>query len=148
MSSDGDHFLRFPAVSLTVTEGVEEYPDRDNFSLLDPTNLHNLAGKYSGGYGTPFDLAELPTDPMVNKGRITHVRVVDVVGSVNPAWGTRDAEGRLIKDPFPTRFHTGGFDLDAVAVLNQIPEPGAVSLLVMGAALLGARRRSLLTRRI
>jgi len=147
VSSDGDYFLRFPAVSLTKTEGVQEDPDRDSFSLLDPTNLHNLAGKYGGGFGTPFDLAELPTHPRLDIKRVTHVRVVDVVGSVNPAWGTRDSEGRLIKDPFPTRFHTGGFDLDAVAVLNQIPEPGAVSLLAAGVALLGVRRRSLLTRR-
>lgn len=147
VSSDGDYFLRFPAVSLTETEGVEEFPDRDNFSLLDPTNLHQLAGKYIGGFGTPFDLAELPTNPRLNKGLITHVRVVDVVGSINPAWGSRDSEGRLIKDPFPTRFPTGGFDLDAVGVINQIPEPGSVSALIAGVALLGARRRSLLKRR-
>lgn len=147
VSSDGDYFSRFPAVSLTETAGVEEYPDRDNFSLLDPTNLHNLAGKYIGGFGTPFDLAELPTHPRLNKGLITHVRVVDVVGSINPAWGSRDSGGRLIKDPFPTRFETGGFDLDAVGVLNQIPEPGAVASLIAGVALLGSRRRSLLTRR-
>ncbi|MGV3533276.1 MAG: PEP-CTERM sorting domain-containing protein [Chthoniobacteraceae bacterium] len=147
VSSDGEYFSRFPAVSLTGTEGGQENPNQDSFSLLDPTNLHNLAGKYIGGYGTPFDLAELPMDPKVNKGRITHVRVVDVVGSTNPAWGTRDSGGRLIKDPFPTRFETGGFDLDAIGVLNQVPEPGAVSLLAAGAALLGVRRRGLLTRR-
>jgi len=29
---------------------------------LDATELHNLAGKYKGQYGTPFDLEDLKKD--------------------------------------------------------------------------------------
>lgn len=141
VSSDGEYFLRFPAFSLTPTANLVENPKVDDFSLLDPTNLHNLAGKYRGEQGTPFDLSELPPDPRVDTMRITHVRIIDVVGSINPAWGSFDSEGRIIKDPFPTRFDSGGFDLDAVGVMNQVPEPAAGLSLGVAAALLGLRRR-------
>ncbi len=141
VSSDGDFFSRFPAVSLTPTAHLAGDPTTDDFTLLDPTNLHNLAGKYRGEQGTPFDLMDIVPNPRVNTKRITHVRVVDVVGSINPAFGSYDSGGRIIKDPYPTRFESGGFDLDAVAVINQIPEPGACLSLTLAAALLGARRR-------
>jgi hypothetical protein len=123
-----------------------ENPNVDDFSLLNPTYLHNLAGKYRGEQGTPFDLGELPRDPKLDLGRITHVRIVDVVGSINPAWGSYDSEGRIIKDPFPTRFESGGFDLDAVGVMNQVPEP-ASGLALAGAAALLALRRGRASRR-
>ena len=40
-------------------------------------------------------------------------------GQSTQTLGTRDAEGHLINDPYPTDYETGGFDLDAVGVLNQ-----------------------------
>ena len=67
--------------------------------------------------------------------------MVDVVGSIDPMYGTRDSLGNLINDPWPTPFATGGFDLDAVAVLQPAPEPGSMLLLGAGAALLAVRRR-------
>lgn len=116
VSSDGQHFVRFPAQSLTSTT-----TQLGTFGLIDDvTKLHNLAGKYIGGHGTPFDLSELPPDPMLNPNAITHVRVIDVVGSLDANIGTRDANNRLINDPYPTPFNTGGFDLDGVAVLHQL----------------------------
>ncbi len=109
VSSDGVYFVRFPAQSAgdTTTQiaGVGEY--------LNCSTLHNLAGKYRATFGTPFDLSELPADPLLNVNRITHVRIVDVVGSLGFG-GSRDAQGRKINDPYPTFFPTGGFDLDAV----------------------------------
>jgi len=110
VSSDGVHFYRFPSRSLTpASESV----------AVDPSDIHNLAGKYPAGYGTPFDLAELRSlYRELDTQRITHVRVVDVVGTSAAAQGSFDAAGNIIIDPFPTPFPSGGFDLDAVGAFN------------------------------
>ncbi len=52
VSSDGTNFFRFQNDSLTPSPV-------DAFGEVDPTNVHNLAGKYRQGFGTPFDLEEL-----------------------------------------------------------------------------------------
>lgn len=119
VSSNGGDFIRFPAVSLTpATSQVGPW------SLLDATNLHNLAGKYGQGHGVPFDLAELAHHfPLLDVRAVTHVRLIDVVGSIDPLYATYDSLGNKVNDPFPTSFATGGFDLDAVAVLHQILTP-------------------------
>jgi hypothetical protein len=112
VSSNGVDFFRFEAVSETPVA-----PQVGGFGTLDPTNLHNLAGKYRLGYGTPFDLAELAErSSLLDVGAITHVRIIDVGGTVDPAHATLDSLGRVINDPWPTPFATGGFDLDAVGV--------------------------------
>lgn len=113
VSSDGINFSRFPAVSLTDTD-TQIGP----WDEIDPTNLHNLAGKYRQGFGTPFDLSELAYDPLVDINAIRFVRIIDVVGSIDPAFATYDSQGNIINDPFPTPFESGGFDLDGVAVIN------------------------------
>ncbi len=110
VSSNGMDFYRFPSVSLT-----QKTEQKGIFGTLDATDLHNLAGKYRGGFGTPFDLAEMKNKhPLLDTQRITHIRVVDVVGSIDGAFGTNDSLGNVINDPFKTNFSTGGFDLDAV----------------------------------
>ena len=114
VSSDGETFVRFPATSLTQTD--RQIGGTGN---VDPTFINNLAGKYRVGYGTPFDLDELRDSTGIDINNITHVRVIDVVGSIDPALGTRDAFGHMINDPFPTVSHSAGFDLDGVAVLND-----------------------------
>ena len=43
---------------------------------------------------------------------------MDVVGCVAPRYATRDSRGHIINDPYPTPFHSSGFDLDGVCVLN------------------------------
>ena len=84
VSSNGSDFLRFPAVSLTPTA-----TQISNAGSIDATNLDDLAGKYRGGYGTPFDLDQLAgLSPNVDVDAIRFVRVVDVVGSINPSLGT------------------------------------------------------------
>ncbi|MEM7575362.1 MAG: T9SS C-terminal target domain-containing protein [Bacteroidota bacterium] len=108
VSSDGEHFVRFPATSLTST--TEQI---NTFGLLAPAQLNNLAGKYEGGLGTPFDLLELVDSSGLDIQHITHLRIVDVVGQLEV--GDRDQEGRPINDPWPTPFASSGFDLDAVA---------------------------------
>lgn len=107
VSSDGANFFRFPAHSLTASLV-------GGFGNVDPTNIDGFAGKYKSGYGTPFDLADLPDSPLLDKQRVRFVRIVDIVGDGN----TRDSENRPIYDPFPT-VGSGGFDLDAIGVIHQ-----------------------------
>lgn len=113
VSSDGNRFVRFPATSLTQT--VRQIGGN---GPVDPTYINNLAGKYRVGFGTPFDLEELRDSSAIDINNITHVRIVDAVGSIDPQFGTRDAHGNLINDPFPTLSYSAGFDLDGIAVLN------------------------------
>lgn len=113
VSSDGINFFRFDAVSLTPNS-----VQLDNNANMDATYIHNLAGKYRAGYGTPFDLAELDGIAGLDISKITHVRVIDVVGSINPLFGTYDSQNNIINDPYPTPFSSGGFDLDAVGVIH------------------------------
>jgi hypothetical protein len=54
VSSDGINYFRFPATSLTPTDNQVS-----NTAYMNAANINNLAGKYIGGYGTPFDLDEL-----------------------------------------------------------------------------------------
>lgn len=112
VSSDGIHFLRFDNDSLTSGPVP-------GFGSLDPTDVDGLAGKYKQGYGTPFDLEDLTGKSLVGDGtvklnRITHVRVIDVVGDGS----CTDTGGDVIYDPYPT-VGSAGFDLEAVGVINQ-----------------------------
>jgi hypothetical protein len=107
VSKDGKEFRRFSSESLTDTSY-----QTNNFSYTDPYQLHNFAGKHQAPYGTLFDIGELGFDT------INYVRLIDVVGSVNDSFGTRDSKGRIINDPFPSPYESCGFDLDAVAIIN------------------------------
>jgi hypothetical protein len=140
VSSDGTNFFTFPDVSLTQTQ-----TQVGAFGTLDPTNLYDLAGKTFAGVGTDFDLQELAgVSPLLNINDIQYVKVTDVVGSINPAYGTYDSEGNLINDPWPTPFASSGFDLDAIAVLNDVasaPEPSPWLLMVVGVLAAATVRR-------
>jgi len=114
VSSDGINYVRFPAMSLT-----QDSVQVANGNYLYANNLNNLAGKYLALYGTPFDLQELADSSKVDISNITHVRVVDVIGSIH-GHSSYDIAGRIINDPYPTPFPTCGFDLDAVGVINQV----------------------------
>jgi len=136
VSSDGLHFVRFPAYSLTPGPVT-------SFGTIDPGLITGLASKYRLGYGTPFDLSLLreahaaamekeewkgPAEPEfsqqyrddfvanfphIDLQHITHIRIVDIPGDGS----ARDAEGFSIYDPYPTSI-TAGFDLDGVAAMN------------------------------
>lgn len=114
VSSDGVYFFRFPAHSenqfATQIGGT---------GTMDCRNIHNLAGKYQQGYGTPFDLSDLPSDQLLDITSITHVRIIDVVGTIDPAFATYDSQNNMVNDPYPTPFASGGFDLDGVGVIHQ-----------------------------
>ena len=118
VSSDGVHYVRFPSHSLTQTQSPV-----GSFGAIDPTNIYNLAGKYRVGYGTPFDLEELKDSLNLDVEKITHVKIIDAVGSLG-AHGTVDSYGNKINDPFPTLFHTGGFDLNGIGVINEYNNVG------------------------
>jgi hypothetical protein len=115
VSSDGVNYFRFPATSNTQTN--TQIGPFDNTG--DATKINNLAGKYRAQYGTPFDLQELAGNPLLNINAITHIKIIDVVGSINPLYATYDINNNPINDPFPTAFASGGFDLDAVGVIHQ-----------------------------
>ncbi len=125
VSSDGKNFYRFNAVSLTDTT-----TQIDNNTGINPENLYNLAGKYERFYGTPFDLQELEGFAGLNTDSITHIKIIDVVGTLDTAYASRDSEGNMINDPWPTAYESCGFDLDAVGVMhNTDPNPQNTNLL-------------------
>jgi hypothetical protein len=136
VSSDGEHFVRFPNYSATA----DPVP---NYGTIFTYNLYNIASKYIQGYGHPFDLNELQdaydqvlvekpvffTDdyaamltnnfPHLDLNDIRYVRLIDIVGN-----GTAfDTAGSVIYDSYPT-LGSAGFDLDAVGVFHQIPLDG------------------------
>ncbi|MDJ0745530.1 MAG: calcium-binding protein [Xenococcaceae cyanobacterium MO_167.B27] len=130
VSTDGSNFARFPSISLTP-EPV------DSFGVVDSTEIFNLAGKHlnnafvddttgeltGDSFGTPFDLEDLSGDPLVTSGLvdlndINFVRLIDIPGSGD----FLDAEGNPIFDPFPQSPGGGGFDLDAIGVINEADE--------------------------
>jgi hypothetical protein len=113
VSSDGINFVRFPAISNTDTS-----VQIGTFGAVDATKIHNLAGKYRSGYGTPFDLEELKDSAAIDIENITHVRIIDVVGSIAPEYCSRDSRGIIINDPWSTPFNEGGFDLDGIGVIH------------------------------
>lgn len=115
VSSDGTYFVRFPSTSFTPFE-----KQIGTFGTIDATKIHQLAGKYRGLYGVPFDLDVLGFDNEIDLQRITHIRIKDVVGTVNEMFASFDSHGAIINDPFPTPFPSGGFDLDAVGVINNL----------------------------
>ena len=115
VSSDGVNYVRFPAISRIPFD-----TQVGSFGCVLPEQVHNLAGKYAPLYGTPFDLDELPDNPAVDKNRITHVRIVDVVGNIDPEYATYDSEGNIVNDPWPTPFPSSGYDLDGVGVVHDL----------------------------
>lgn len=121
VSSDGINFFRFDAISLTDTS-----VQTSSFGNTDATNLYNLAGKYRSQFGTPFDLDELVGITGLDINNITHVKIIDVVGSIDSQHASYDSQNRAVNDPWPTGFGSSGFDLDAVAVINSSSTTTAV----------------------
>lgn len=114
VSSDEVHYFRFPSHSETQTQ-----TQLGSFGTPQAQYLNNLAGKYAAQYGTPFDLSDLPDNGLLDKNNITHIKIIDVVGSIDPEYATYDSFGNAVNDSFPTPFASCGFDLQAVAVINR-----------------------------
>ncbi len=138
VSSNGEDFVRFPAVSLTAEPA-------GLFGTIEISNVYNLAGKHPNSYsictGTPFDLQEIADDPKVVSGfvdinDIRYVRIVDIPGSgdfydealahidpnTRPVWDYY-ANNHPIYDSWDISsvpLHpSGGFDLEAIGVLKE-----------------------------
>lgn len=140
VSSDGSHFFRFPGFSFTPAPV-------GGFGAVDPTNVDGLAGKYRGGYGTPFDLSLLSGVAGLDVQAVRYVRLVDIVGdgSVKDMFPAAFGGPNPIYDVYPT-VSSGGFDLDGVGVMHfaaaPVPEPSTLASLGLGGLLLaGALRR-------
>ncbi|MCX6282551.1 MAG: T9SS type A sorting domain-containing protein [Bacteroidetes bacterium] len=116
VSSDGNHFVRFPSVSLTQT-----LQQVGTFDTLDTRKINNLAGKYRLFYGTPFDLNELKDSAGIDINHIQFIRIIDVVGCIQDAYARFDSQNHKINDPWPTPFDTGGFDLDGIGLVHNAP---------------------------
>ena len=117
VSSNGSDFARFPPRSLNSSPIAA-------FGWFDATNVFNLAGKHANGYGeswgTPFDLSQLVSHPLVLAGdvdleAITHVRVVDIPGTGQFLDG--HVPPSPIYDPSVT-VGSGGFDLEAIGGIS------------------------------
>ncbi|MCT4639200.1 MAG: T9SS type A sorting domain-containing protein [Bacteroidales bacterium] len=114
VSSNGEDFFRFPALSL-----APDAPQTASFDGTDPALITNLAGKTLADVGTPFDLEELRSVSGLDVNNITHIKLIDVIGAVSGDYISYDSKGNKINDPYPTPFESGGFDLDAVGVINN-----------------------------
>ncbi|MBS1772295.1 MAG: DUF4465 domain-containing protein [Bacteroidetes bacterium] len=111
VSSDGVNYTRFPASCLIDSTQIPAAGVYTNTRAIN-----NLAGKYIGNYGTPFDLQELAGTPGLDIDNIISVRLIDAVGSTGKH-AQKDKDGRRVNDPYPTAFPGGGFDLDAVGAM-------------------------------
>ena len=117
VSTDGITYIRFPAVSELQTE-----LQIGGFQNTDARYIHNLAGKYTQFYGTPFDLEDLKTSSVgttVNLNEINYIKIIDVVGIIDSEYTSFDSIDNQINDPYPTPYASGGFDLDAVGVIHD-----------------------------
>jgi len=135
VSTDCNNFARFPSVSLTPTRtGLQ--------GSVEVSNIYNLAGKHTNGAsnctGTPFDLSELSDDPLVLSGQvdlnnIKYIKIVDIPGG-GYYFDEANSEGYLDPNTAPEysiykndhpiydawlTYGPGGFDLEAVGVLNE-----------------------------
>ncbi len=138
ISSNGEDFVRFPAVSLTAEPvGL--------FGTIEISNVYNLAGKHPNSgrtcTGTGFDLQEIAKEPGVISGLvdindIRYVRIVDIPGTGDfydeavrhidpgtwPAWDCY-ANNQPIYDAWDTSLvplhPSGGFDLEAIGILKE-----------------------------
>jgi hypothetical protein len=127
VSTNGESWAEFPGVSMT--EGPV-----GGYGKIDPTGVSNLAGKHPNAdgtsVGTGFDLEDLADNELVlaglvDLGSINYVKIIDIPGSGD----YYDSKGNPIYDAWKASGSTGGFDLEAVGVINSLPVPGAVWLL-------------------
>lgn len=112
VSSDGVNYERFPAIS-----NMQYETQITSFQSVEWNQYHNFAGLYPLYYGVPFNLDDIPGD-IVDKNNITHIKIIDAIGCINPDYASYDSQGNIVNFAWPTPFWQGGFDLDAVALLG------------------------------
>ncbi len=140
VSSDGNNFFSFDVFSQTANPV-------NGFGVVDATDIDGFAGKYSQGWGTPFDLDELSGISGLDINAVSYVRLLDVIGDGSMLDNTPAASGgpNPIYDPYQT-FGSAGFDLDAIGVIHSasaVPVPASIWLLGSGlVALVSIRKRT------
>jgi hypothetical protein len=96
------------------------------YGSVDATNVYNLVGKhvnaYGSSWGTPFDLDNLASDPLVVNGtvdlnNIRYVRLIDIAGDGSQL----DSLGHPIYDGWVT-WGSGGADIDAMGSIRHFGE--------------------------
>jgi hypothetical protein len=142
VSSNGVDFARFQSISTNVAPVTGS----GAFAGFDMSNVYNLAGKHAGGYGTPFNLDDLLTHPLVTGGAVNlasiqYVKLVDVPGNGSYL----DSLGNPILDNWMTT-GSGGFDFrlpvgQGVGVIHAVPEPSSLALAGVAALLAWRLRR-------
>ena len=144
VSTNGVDYARFPSTYLNY-EGGEGLPANFGYLSQDVSNVHNLVGKHANAYGeswgTPFDLSDLEDHELVLSGNvdlneINYVKIVDIPGNGS----FTDSEGRGIYDAWVT-WGSGGLDVEALGVINQIPEPSSLALLFVTGLVTAMPRR-------
>ena len=158
VSTDGEHFVRFPNLYLGTAEigpfGDANYPEL----------IYNLASKYGKNHGHGFDLAELEYayDYMMSEGNefsseyteeflrnykyvdineINYIRLIDIIG--DGKHGYTDSMGFDIFDPSGC-VESAGFDLQGIGVINQlqnVPEPATYAAILGAIAIAFALKR-------
>ena len=99
VSSNGKNYFRFPSHSSAVTNNSNDAYVSDNYS--------GLAGVYPTGYGTAFDLNDLPDHPALNKYNVRFVRIITVKTATD-----KDNAGNVIYDD------NSGFNLAGIGIIN------------------------------
>ena len=118
VSTDGVEYVRFPSVT-EIPSDIQI----GGFEYMNARYVGNFAGKYIHPYGTPFDLddlLELVNGTTVNLDNINYIKLIDVVGTINPTYATHDSLDNIVNDPYPTNFISGGFDLDGIGIINSV----------------------------
>lgn len=161
VSTDGINFLRFPNFYL----GTEKMGAFDNYNYAEL--VYNLGSKYTVEYGTGYDLQELifaynyalntplsessfsqeytthilSVYDFIDINNINYIRICDIDGDGN----SLDSAGNPIYDPYRC-FESPGLDLQAVGVINQIPEPCFYGLIlgVLSLSFIRYRKRKLI----
>lgn len=114
VSSNGIDFERFPSVSnCQFTNQI------GTFEATNWNQFENLAGLYPVFYGVPFNLDDIDGN-IVDKNNITHIRIIDIVGNIDPNFASYDSQNNIINNAWPTPFATCGFDLDAVGIIHSV----------------------------
>ena len=103
VSSDGENFFRFENESCSPSTAT---------SAVLASDIDGLAGKYAGGFGTPFDLQDLPASPLLDKEQVRFVRLLDIVSGEET-----DSTGDTIYDVVFAG-ENGGFECDGIAALS------------------------------
>jgi hypothetical protein len=134
---DGDTWARFPTHSQTpVHQSDRSGPTRRMMNLIPPTStgLPESIGPASVHHSTSRFSRPRPGLISIT---LSVVRIVDVVGCIDPAFARRDSFGNIINEFWSTPFDFGGFDFDAVGAFHVIPEPATSAALIAGCICLG-----------